>query len=150
MPPLVTYWVVTIFLVLFASAVLAVFQGDFMAGVFVLAFAVALPGLTVFRDAHIDHVVLDRVTDMVELHHLSLRGRRRVRHPLAELSHAATQYRQSGVRREHRVALILDRGMDAGAHPVTANYCYGDGASQAVDAINRWLAQVVDSGIHRA
>ena len=89
-----------------------------------------------------DDLTLDRSQNLLELRHSTFRGRMRVQHKLEHLDRAMIQSsRNENGGKTHRIALILDGGMDAGTHPVTSVYTGGNGAKRGADAINDWLAR---------
>ncbi len=93
-----------------------------------------------------DEVIMDRSRDLLELRHSTFFGRRKIKHSLTHLKQAIVQTSNSGDNGPtHRVALVLEAGMDAGTHPVTPVYASGKGAKRAADAINAWLSVDVDS-----
>ncbi|WP_342068804.1 hypothetical protein [Yoonia algicola] len=93
-----------------------------------------------------DDLILDRSRNLLELRHSTFRGRTKIQHKLEHLNRAMLQTsRSSKGATTHRIALVLDGGMDAGTHPVTPVYVSGNGAKRGVEAINAWLAQDVDS-----
>jgi hypothetical protein len=97
-----------------------------------------------------DDLILDRSRNLLELRHATVLGRHKVQHKLQYLSRAMVQTSNSDDGKTHRVALVLQGGMDAGVHPVTEVYTSGYGATRAVDAINDWLSLDVDSATPRA
>ena len=99
-----------------------------------------------------DDLILDRHHNLLELRHSTLRGRTRVQHKLEHLQEAELQSRKwrKDNKTYYRVALVLNGGMDAGTHPITSSYTGGNGSKRAVDAINAWLAQDIDSGQQQA
>lgn len=138
-------------LVMIAAGLNALSKGD-LSGAFWGLFALPLI-LAVFLVLFVrrDDLVLDRNRNQLELRHSTFRGRRRVRHKLEHLDRAVLQSsrsRKGGT--TYRVALVLKGGMDEGTHPVTPIYTSGNGAERAVEAINTWLAQDVDSAPRQA
>ena len=120
---------------------LALFGGDFLAGITCLLIA-AFPGYVIWRDVHVDDVRLIRSEGLLIIRRFSFRGFDRVRHPLGDLGHAIVANRPLGtlgLAREARVVLVLDRGMDAGQHPLTRNHYRGQGSNRAAQTINSWL-----------
>ena len=149
LPPSSAIGAVLLTPVLLGAGLLALVNGDVLGGVACLLIA-AFPGYIVWRDAHVDDVRLIRAQETLLIRRLSLRGFDRVRHPLGDLSHAKTQDRLRGIRTEHRVVLVLDRGMDAGDHPLTVNHYFGQDSKKAADAVNSWLSHHVDSAAREA
>ena len=93
-----------------------------------------------------DDLILDRSRNLLELRHSTFRGRTSVQHKLEHLERAMIQSSQSDSGgKTYRIALVLNGGMDAGTHPVTAVYASGNGAKRGADAINNWISQDVDS-----
>lgn len=98
-----------------------------------------------------DDLILDRIANTIELRHATVFGRRKVRHDLYHLKEAIVQSNTGSVSHgsakapTHRVALVLDGGMDAGTHPVTEVYYSGNAAERAAHEINGWLMAPVDS-----
>ena len=96
--------------------------------------------LFIFAFVRRDDLILDRSRNLLELRHSTFRGRTKVQHKLEHLERAIVQSsRSSKGGTTHRIALILDGGMDEGTHPVTPVYVSGNGAKRGVDAINAWL-----------
>lgn len=93
-----------------------------------------------------DDLILDRSRNLLELRHSTFRGRTTVKHKLEHLDRAVLQTSHSSEGgTTHRIALVLDGGMDAGTHPTTPVYVSGHGAKRGVEAINAWLSQDIDS-----
>ena len=148
-------WLIAVMLSIFllgtiAFGLQAFFEGDragaLWGGFLIPAF------LAVFFVAFVrrDEAILDRSRDLLELRHATLLRRHKVRHQLQHLDRAIVQTSSGKNGTTHRVALILNGGMDAGTHPVTPIYVSGRGAQKATDAINAWLVQDVDSGAPQA
>ncbi|MDX8347126.1 hypothetical protein SLH49_03920 [Cognatiyoonia sp. IB215446] len=130
-----------LFLTIFGAASLGVYDGNFVGAVFGYLIAAWL-GYKLNREAQIDEVALDRDAGLLEIKRYSLKGRERVRHPLSDLSYADLDMRPHKINlTERRVALVLDRGMDAGRHPLTTNFYTSNTTIHAADAINSWLNQ---------
>jgi len=85
-------------------------------------------------------LILDRPRNLVELRRKSMLRYLRMTWGLDELDRAILQTSNSGDSTTYRVALRIDKGMDAGTHPVTLVYTSGTGGERAVDAINAWLS----------
>lgn len=142
---------------LMAWGFFALAQGDYTQCVVMLLCA-AFMGLFFALFVRRDDLILDRSRNLIELRHASVFGRYKVRHMLEHLEKALVQTQTTASRGAHstgggpthRVALVLNGGMDAGTHPATEIYTSGKGAHRAVDAINAWLYMNVDSGIPEA
>ena len=149
-------WIIAItlsvaFLAVIAFGLNALFEGnmtDTFWGLIAIPLFLAL-FLAVF--VRRDDLLLDRSRNLLELRHSTFRGRTRVQHKLEHLERAMVQSSQSSKgSTTHRIALVLDGGMDAGTPPVTPVYVSGNSAKRGVEAINAWLAQDVDSRPARA
>jgi len=144
-------WVIAIMLSVFLLAVIGFGLSSLFEGNTTDAFwgLLAIPlFLTLFIVIFVrrDDLILDRSRNLLELRHSTFRGRTKVQHKLEHLNRATLQSsRSSKGATTHRIALVLDGGMDAGTHPATPVYVSGNGAKHGVDAINAWLAQDVDS-----
>lgn len=149
LPPGVAIRMVFLTLMFFLAGCHSLLSGDLFRGLGALLIA-AFPGYMLWRDAHIDDVRLIRAQDTLLIRRLSLRGFDRVRHPLGELSHAEIHSIKRDTSTQHRVVLVLDRGMDAGDHPLTVNHYFGPSSQKAVDAVNAWLSHYVDSTAREA
>lgn len=148
-----------VFAILFSTVLLgavafglnSLFAGKFMPAFWGLIGIPLFISIFIVVFARRDDLILDRRHNLLELRHSTLRGRKRVQHKLEHLQKAelqSTYSRNNGTM--YRLALVLNGGMDAGTHPVTPVYTGGKGPKRAVDAINAWLAQDVDSGPSQA
>lgn len=133
-----------------AAALNGLLEGDYTFALMMMLFGPVFMGLFFALFIRRDDLILDRSRDLLELRHATVLGRHKVQHKLQHLSKAMVQTSNSDNAKTHRVALVLESGMDAGVHPVTEVYTSGYGATRAVDAINAWLALDVDSATPRA
>ena len=144
--------------IIFAGAILGMsavgmnglFTGDLKLAVIMFLCGPVFMGLFFAVFIRRDDLILDRSRNLLELRHATVLGRRKIRHELKHLSRAMVQTSNTDNGKTRRVALELEGGMDAGVHPVTEVYTSGYGATRAVDAINDWLSQDVDSVTPRA
>ena len=97
-------------------------------------------------------VLCDRPQNLLEIRQSTVFRRTRVQHKLENLARAEVESMSDPRhprKKFHRIALILDGGMDEGTHPLTDGYEHGRRAERAAKAIahtiNDWLAQDVDS-----
>ncbi|MEJ6404010.1 hypothetical protein [Yoonia sp. 2307UL14-13] len=144
-------WFMAALLSIFLLAVIgfgmqSFFEGDREGAFWGLLGIPAFLGIFLIAFIRRDEVILDRTRNLVEMHHSTFLGRKRVRHELQNLERAMVQahYGSKGGK-THRVALVLSGGMDVGRHPVTPVYSGGRSAHRAMEAINIWLAMDVDS-----
>ena len=144
-------WIIAIMLSGMLLAVIAFGLSALFAGNMTDAFwgLLAIPlflSIFLFIFVRRDDLILDRSRNLLELRHSTFRGRTRVQHKLEHLERAMIQSSQSDSGgKTYRIALVLNGGMDAGTHPVTAVYASGNGAKRGADAINNWISQDVDS-----
>ena len=131
-------------------------NGDTVAGVILTLIAIAVGVIFCVAVKRID-VLFDRSRNLFEIRRSTVFGRTRVRHELASVARAEVQTYSSPRepnKKFHRVAVILDGGMDKGTHPLTDSYENGRiaerKANDVAKAINDWLAQDVDSDAMRA
>lgn len=86
-------------------------------------------------------VVFHRPEGYVEVRRRNVFGARKVRHDLTEIARAELQTsRSSDGPDTHRVALVIENGQSAGAHPITVAYSSGSGHQRCKEAINDWLS----------
>lgn len=85
-------------------------------------------------------VVFHRPEGWVEIRRANLLRRERVRHAIAEVSHAIVQRSQSEGKALRRVALVFEHGQSAGIHPLTLVYSSLGRPDEIARTINRWLA----------
>lgn len=85
-------------------------------------------------------VILDRPTDTILIRSRSLFGYKQVQHDLSNLSRAVLESTSSSDGGTlYRPALVLDKGMSTGTHPIVEAYTNTRGPRRLVDAINSWL-----------
>jgi hypothetical protein len=120
----------------------ALLNGDLILAVSLFLFGPMFAGLFFVLFIQRDDLILDRSRDLLELRHATVLERRKIQHKLRHLKEAIVQTSRSSDNGgpTHRVALVLNGGMDAGTHPVTEVYTSGCGAQRAAAAINDWLA----------
>lgn len=138
-------------LALSAASLYGIAQRDYKFAAIMFACGPIFVGLFFAIFVRRDDLVLDRSRDLIELRHATVRGRHKVRHDLRNLEQAVIQTHDSGKGvPTHRVAIVLNGGMDAGTHPITPVYTSGYAAERAANAINAWLAKDVDSSAPQA
>lgn len=142
--PLSIIWPAAICFVLIAAGILSLLNGDIIVGGGSILMTV-FPGYFVWRDARLDFARLNRSEDVLEIRRLTLTGHERVRHPLGDLSHAFVDKLHLNNERRSRVVLVLDRGMDAGQHPLISHHVVGLRADIAAATLNGWRDRHVDS-----
>ncbi|MEL6683670.1 MAG: hypothetical protein AAFN63_14300 [Pseudomonadota bacterium] len=145
LPPIEGVWIILLFIILSGSLILALITGPYDIAIPALALITLFVGYHLSRLINIDIISLDRRDDTLEIRRYSLLGRDRVRHPLGDLGHATIDLRDAPLLKRQKLALVLDKGMDAGKHIITRNHYLGQGARTAADTINDWLTQDVDS-----
>ena len=139
--------------VIFAGAILwmsaaglnGLLTGDYKFAIIMMLCGPVFMGLFFALFIRRDDLILDRSRNLLELRHATVLGRHKIQHKLQHLSKAMVQSSSTDNAKTHRVALVLEGGMDVGVHPVTEVYTSGYGATRAVDAINDWLSLDVDS-----
>lgn len=120
-------------------------SGEVLTGILVAVLGGAFTGLFFAIFVRRNQLVLDRRDNRLEMRRRTLFRHTRVRHDLHHLRRAIVETSRGDKQDTHRMTLELDGGMDAGLHPFTAVYTSGRGARRGADAVNGWLAAVVDS-----
>ena len=140
-----TPWGLGIMLVFFilcfvGPGLFLVLQGEMM-GLFFAAVGGGLGLMALIVFVQRVQVILDRATDSVAVRRRSMIGYSEVIHSLSDLAEAQLEgTRSSKGTAMFRAALVLDRGMSQGTHPIVEAYTSGRGPQRTVDAINGWLA----------
>ncbi|WP_052700914.1 hypothetical protein [Loktanella sp. S4079] len=137
-------------------AMFAFSAGDTAKGLMLTLVAIGVGVIACFAVRRID-IILDRGRNLFEIRRSTVFRRTRIQHALNHLARAEVETYadpRHPRRRYHRIALILDGGMDEGAHPLTDGYAHGHRAERTANSvattINDWLAQDVDSEARRA
>ena len=130
------------FILLFVGVGIAItLSGEIFGLIFVLAGG-GIGGLCLAVMVERVQVILDRAADTLVIRRRSVFGYAEVRHALADLDRAILE-ETTGSKggRLYRPALVLDRGMSAGTHPVVTTYTNTRGPRRLTEAINAWLAE---------
>lgn len=130
----------TIFILLFAGiGVAMVLEGEPAGFLFaIVGGGLGLGGFAAF--VRRVQVILDRPSDTIIIRRRSLFGYSEIRHKLSNLGRAELQMSagsKGGML--YRPALVLERGMSAGHHPIVQSYTNTKGPKRLVDAVNDWL-----------
>lgn len=139
-----TPWLIGLFLVvfilIFVGAGLAMFMGGETTGLFIALAGGGMGVIALFAFVRRIQVIFDRPSDSITLRRRSLLGYSETRHTLSNLSGAILETTSGDKGRTlYRPALILDKGMSAGTHPIVKAYTNSSGPKRAVTAINTWL-----------
>lgn len=90
-------------------------------------------------------LMFNRPEGFVTIRQTDFTGTTTTTHMLEHFGHALAEPANAANPDAQRLTLVLNGGMDAGAHPLSNVFTNGNGPVTAARCINRWLAQQVDS-----
>ena len=121
--------------------IIALTTGSIIGGIVVLSVSALIFPVFLYFIVQRVQIILNTTQNTMTIRKRTLLGYTNVTHDLHDLSHAEldTNYDDDDGSQTHCPIFVLNGGMSAGKHKMTATHQSGHGPGQIVDGVNEWL-----------